>query len=854
MPSPVRPGEDRPCDIHATANVHVLNGIWIDAQGLLYIVPYRNNFRIALLGAEEYRVNAITFGRWFSERRRQRGWSSQLAFVEAARREPLLAEYRISEDFLARLEAGRLAYPFRGGVRRRVLALTVLLCKTPRDMSSYLRSARLNQLSADEAEYLNYLARRLETRSPSSVSILPPRPARLIGRASLVDELVTMLCAGEAGLCSVTGMPGVGKSALAFEAVHQLAAHVRERQHNFPDGIATFTCTGRQGTDGLVSLLNEISEVFSASPLPASPDLASIIDRARIALAGKRTLLILDGLDAQFPLRQALEALLARDPGDPTRRTGGMQAKAHKRPSHVVLTTSRYVPSPALAAYHLHIDPLKPGAALELLASLLGRPLQYQEHAYAEQVCAAVGYLPLALEVAAGAIRTKGIPLSLLAACVTANPLDSALDAEREISSSLLQELEAFEPEMQKRFALLATLGVRSFGLETAAAIDSSHYAVPSAQLANTASDLGRFVRHSLVELAHGNTPAHSPTPGLYTPGNDTRYQLHPLLHAQAMERLERLEPEVVRAARCNVQSYALAYLQRYQGERIKLANERDFLLAALTQAWCEKQYPLVARFVSGLLPLLGQLGSFSERMLLWGLDACQSIHDRQLMAVFLQCLGSLYSTRGQLVSARCMFEESLALAKLLGQPVYLWQPLANLAYIAYLSGEYDATRRFAETYLQHCQEAGDYDFISGALLTCASYARLQGDVDAAYNYVNSCLHLLTIPDTDASFYGRDIVELRARTELARVQGDYACSREYNEKALSLALPSYGPYFTADELLIQAYFARQQGVYDDARTLALRSVQFAEQAGASHTRGLAMDLLQKLPGSLLPQF
>ena len=119
---------------------------------------------------------------------------------------------------------------------------------------------------------------------------------------------------------------------------------------------------------------------------------------------------------------------------------------------------------------------------------------------------------------------------------------------------------------------------------------------------------------------------------------------------------------------------------------------------------------------------------------------------------------------------------------------------------------------------------------------------------------MNSCLHLLTLPDTDASFYGREIVELRARTELARVQGDYACSREYNEKALSLALPSYGPYFTADELLIQANFARQQGVYDDARDLALQAAQLAEQAGASHSRGLALDLLQKLPGSLLPQF
>ena len=56
-------GEDRSCDIHAAAYVHVLNDIWMDAQGLLYVVPYRDNFRIALADTEEYRVNAITFGR-----------------------------------------------------------------------------------------------------------------------------------------------------------------------------------------------------------------------------------------------------------------------------------------------------------------------------------------------------------------------------------------------------------------------------------------------------------------------------------------------------------------------------------------------------------------------------------------------------------------------------------------------------------------------------------------------------------------------------------------------------------------------------------------------------------------------
>jgi len=71
------------------------------------------------------------------------GQASQRALVEATRREPHLSNCGISEDFLARLEAGQLVQPFRGNVRQRVLALGELLCKTPRELNSYLHTAML---------------------------------------------------------------------------------------------------------------------------------------------------------------------------------------------------------------------------------------------------------------------------------------------------------------------------------------------------------------------------------------------------------------------------------------------------------------------------------------------------------------------------------------------------------------------------------------------------------------------------------------------------------------------------------------------------------------------------------------
>src|ERR1700736_3332869 len=95
-------------------------------------------------------MDVIQFGKWISERRRKCGWSSQRALSETLRNDPFLQEWRISEDFIARLEAGRLAHPFRGQVRQQILVLAQVLCKTPREVQSYLHAASLKELSPEE--------------------------------------------------------------------------------------------------------------------------------------------------------------------------------------------------------------------------------------------------------------------------------------------------------------------------------------------------------------------------------------------------------------------------------------------------------------------------------------------------------------------------------------------------------------------------------------------------------------------------------------------------------------------------------------------------------------------------------
>ncbi|MEO8970655.1 MAG: NB-ARC domain-containing protein [Ktedonobacteraceae bacterium] len=457
-------------------------------------------------------MDAVQFGRWISERRRALGWNSQRALVEAVyaahaldtmQNGAYVSSNNISEDFLARLEAGHLAHPFRGTVRQRVLALAELLCKSPQDVRAYLRAAEISELSAGESEQIQHVKDALTPSQTPPLLFLPPRPVRFVGRDTELQELSQVLSSAKADVYAISGMPGIGKSTLAYEVVHQLAANERERKRLFPNGIAMFTCTGRRGIEGLISLLHEITVLFQSAPSSSASgkmsgraikntgplrtnqqrvmqryernelqvytynsELAQAVNSVRAALFQQRVLLLLDDLDAEFPLREALNALVAH-----TVSGGVSSGSENLNERRVVLLTSRCLPPPALVAHHLHLAPLEPQAAYDLLAQLVGQSVVEEERSSVEQICAAVGYLPRAIEVAANAIRTRRIPLSLLAERVARYPLDTLLDGDGEIHTILSQSLEGLARTTQERYALLSILGMPSFELEHAAAL-----------------------------------------------------------------------------------------------------------------------------------------------------------------------------------------------------------------------------------------------------------------------------------------------------------------------------------------------------------------------------------------------
>src|SRR5262249_12304486 len=308
----------------------------------------------------------------------------------------------------------------------------------------------------NEREYVEQLYAQLGASSMRAQVVLPPRPAQLVGRATELDRLLQTLKTMESGCCAITGMPGIGKTALATEALHRLTADDYELTRLFPDGVVAVSGTGREGLSGLVAVLDDLCIYMSrqASGATSVPrkrgqefshladghadalgvmDVAASINRVRLLLADKSVLVLLDDMEADFPLRMALDAILTHIKVE----TGLQPAKPGGRGRRGVRVGSQYLPDASMLAAHLPLMPLEHEAALELFHTLLGAMPSAEERRYGERICASLGHLPIAIEIAAAAVMQEKIPLAVLETQARAYPLDLSRDGTRELRAEL---------------------------------------------------------------------------------------------------------------------------------------------------------------------------------------------------------------------------------------------------------------------------------------------------------------------------------------------------------------------------------------------------------------------------------
>ncbi|MEU8241955.1 BTAD domain-containing putative transcriptional regulator [Actinoplanes missouriensis] len=357
-----------------------------------------------------------------------------------------------------------------------------------------MRRRLADELGADPGPELR--AAHLQALEPAPADShrpvqLPRRVSGFVPRHDLTAALDAQ--ASGAAIVILSGMGGVGKTAVAVDWAHRLAPR-------FPDGqlylnLRGFDPSGRliDPVDALNTLLESVG-VSLASLGGAGLDARAA--RFRSALADRRMIVLLDNARDSEQVRPLL-------PG---------------APGCLVVVTSRNRLTGLVAregARPVLVGRLGDAAARELLAKRIGEQRLAAEPAASRDLVRFCAGLPLALAIAAAhaAVRPE-LRLRDFAEDLELDALSTGESSDDDVRSAFSWSYEALSPAAARLFRLLAVHPGPEISIAAAASI----------------SGAGPKARSLLAELSAAN---------MLTETDGRRYTMHDLLHAYADELLE---------------------------------------------------------------------------------------------------------------------------------------------------------------------------------------------------------------------------------------------------------------------------------------------------------------------------
>jgi predicted ATPase/transcriptional regulator with XRE-family HTH domain len=362
------------------------------------------------------------------------------------------------------------------------------LAITPPDRATFIRAARA-ELSADRlAPPVTFNRRRTN---------LLAQPTPLIGRASEVAKVCSMLRTPDVRLVTLSGPGGVGKTRLALQAVLELL-------DDFADGISVVNLAPITDADLVVSVIAQTLELREAAGRP-------LLNQLQDYLHDKHMLLLLDNFEQVIIAAAAVADLLATC-------------------SHLtILVTSREIlhlrgekelPVPPLALPELkRLPPLAALAQYAAVELFIARARDVQ-HDFAltdesapavAEICYRLDGLPLAIELAAARIKLLapqallgqlGGPFKLLTG--GARDLPSRQQTLRRTIDWSYNLLDVGEQMLFRRLGVF----VGGCSLEAVAAVSSASQGIPGDIWTDTLDGLTALVDKSLLRQEAGTDGA----------------------------------------------------------------------------------------------------------------------------------------------------------------------------------------------------------------------------------------------------------------------------------------------------------------------------------------------------------
>ncbi|WP_165495343.1 AfsR/SARP family transcriptional regulator [Actinomadura roseirufa] len=276
-------------------------------------------------------------------------------------------------------------------------------------------------------------------------AMLPPDVADFVGRSKQLAQL----CDPEAGahggrppVLLVSGMAGVGKSALAVRAAHA-------RKAEFPDG-RLYADLGGNGSDR-VDPGRVLSGFLGALGVPAEQVPAGLDERIRLyrgGIAGRRLLVLLDNAVDERQVRPLL-------PGGDC----------------LTLVTSRRTLA-ALDGLHLdELEVLDTQESLDMLGTIIGRERLDAEPGQAVRIAERCGGLPLAIRIAgARLIARRHWSLARIADQLSGeDSLDGLVLGDLDVRSRVEFSYRELPERERAAYSELAAAGLSAFRVQAAA-------------------------------------------------------------------------------------------------------------------------------------------------------------------------------------------------------------------------------------------------------------------------------------------------------------------------------------------------------------------------------------------------
>jgi tetratricopeptide (TPR) repeat protein/transcriptional regulator with XRE-family HTH domain len=675
----------------------------------------------------------------------------------------LAAATGLSVRRISELESGRVRRPRKS---------TVTLLADAFDLSGADRERFMRQAyeSDDFARQLRSASAQPSENMPRQ---LPAAPQLFTGRAAELVELDKIHDGSTAVITAIDGMAGVGKTALAVQAAHQML-------DRYPDGQLFIDLHGY--TDGMAPVApgEALDRMLRALGVPGERIPAEVDERAglyRSRLSDQRVLIVLDNAATEAQVIQLL-------PG---------------APGCVVLVTSRRRLARLDPTHTLSLDSMPPYDGVLLLRQIAGESrLAGQPADLVAELVELCGRLPLAIRIAAARLRTH--PTWDLEHLVQRlrdqrHRLVELAAGRRSVTAALDLSYHDLDAHVQRVYRLLGLHPGADIDVYTAAAL-----------LDTPLPEAGRLLEQLLE--AH---LLQEPAPG--------RYRFHDLTRAHAAHTATVDETAESRRV---AMDRLLDYYRHTASEAMRAAYpyERERL----------PHVPLVRTPVPGVSdPVAALRWLRSELPNLLAAASYAAEHDRPAHLLHLSTtLHRHLRSRGPYYEAVALHQQALTTARTIGHWAAEVEALVDLGHIHAMLGRHTRAADQYQQALITARATGHQAAELDALVGLGNVHAQQGRYEQATNHSQRALRL-------ARASGDRIGELNALSELGNIylrQGRYEQATDHHRQALQLARATGHRPAELNALNAFGFVHRRRGRHGPAIDHYQRALRLARATGS----------------------